>query len=62
MFGALMDSHEFARLFFERAEGVNKAKIRKAIEDSFAAPQMDAEREVKVFIDKFNAEQTTKLE
>jgi len=61
-FGALMDIHEFARLFFERAEGVNKAKVPKAMEDAFAQPQTEAEREIKALIEKFNAEQTSKLE
>ncbi|MFM0350904.1 SOS response-associated peptidase family protein [Paraburkholderia sp. RL17-347-BIC-D] len=61
-FGAVMDIDEFARLFFERAEGVSKAKIPKAIEDSFAEPQTDAEREIKALIDRFNAGQVTKLE
>jgi hypothetical protein len=36
-FGALMDIAEFTRLFFERAEGVNKAKIPKAMEDALEA-------------------------
>jgi putative SOS response-associated peptidase YedK len=62
MFGALMDIDEFARLFFERAEGVSKAKIPKAMEDAFAAPESDAERQIKAFIDQFNRDQTTKLE
>jgi putative SOS response-associated peptidase YedK len=61
-FGALMDIDEFARLFFERAEGVNKAKIPKAMEDAFAAPETDAEREIKVLIDEFNRAQASKLE
>jgi putative SOS response-associated peptidase YedK len=61
-FGALMDIDEFARLFFERAEGGSKAKIPKAMEDAFAAPQTDAEREIKVLIDEFNRAQTSKLE
>jgi hypothetical protein len=34
MFGATMSIKEFARLFFERAEG-SKAKIPKAMEDAF---------------------------
>jgi hypothetical protein len=62
MFGATMDIHEFARLFFERAEGVSKAKIPKAKEDAFAEPRTDAEREIKTSIDRFNAGQVTKLE
>jgi putative SOS response-associated peptidase YedK len=61
-FGAIMDISEFARLFFERAEGASKAKIPKAMEDAFAEPQTDAEREIKASIDKFNGEQASKLE
>jgi hypothetical protein len=62
MFGATMDIHEFARLFFERAEGVSKAKIPKAMEDAFAEPRTDAEREIKTSINRFNAGQVPKLE
>ncbi len=61
MFGATMSIKEFARLFFERTEG-SKAKIPKAMEDAFSEPQSDAEREVKALIDRFNADQVTKLE
>jgi hypothetical protein len=61
MFGAQMDVREFARLYWERAEG-NKAKIPKAMDDAFRAPQTDGERQIKEFIDRFNAEQATKLE
>jgi putative SOS response-associated peptidase YedK len=57
-----MDIDEFARLFFERAEGVSKAKIPKAMEVAFAAPETDAERKIKGFIDQFNRDQTSKLE
>ncbi|MGF6571624.1 putative SOS response-associated peptidase YedK [Paraburkholderia sp. GAS333] len=62
MFGALMDIHEFARLFFERAEGASKAKVPKAMEDAFAQPNTDEERAIKAAIDQFNGDQTTKLE
>jgi putative SOS response-associated peptidase YedK len=62
MFGAVMDIGEFARLFFERAEGISKAKIPKAMEDAFATPQTEAEREIKAAIDRFNADQVTRLE
>jgi|SRR3954454_6531039 hypothetical protein len=61
-FGALMDIDEFARLFFERAEGVSKAKIPKAMEDAFAAPETDAEQRIQAFIDQFNRDQRSKLE
>lgn len=62
MFGAIMDIGEFSRLFFKRAEGVSKAKIPKAMEDAFAEPKTDAEREIKASIDQFNAAQSAKLE
>jgi len=61
MFGAQMDIREFARLFWERAEG-SKAKIPKAMEDAFLNPQNDDERQIKAFIDRYNAEQATSLE
>src|SRR5258706_14098091 len=61
MFGATMSIKEFARLFFERAEG-SKAKIPKAMEDAFSEPQSQEEREVKALIDKFNVEQVATLE
>ncbi|KXV15614.1 hypothetical protein CR51_02060 [Caballeronia megalochromosomata] len=60
-FGAHMDIEEFARLYFERAEG-SRAKIPKAVDDSFRDPQTDEERQIKASIDRFNAAQTTKLE
>ena len=62
MFGALMDIDEFARLFFERAEGVSKTKVPKAMEDAFAQPVTDQERAIKAAIDRFNRDQTTRLE
>ena len=61
MFGAQMDIREFARLFWERAEG-SKAKIPKGMEDAFREPQSDDERQIKEFIDRFNIEQVTALE
>lgn len=61
-FGALMDIREFTRLFFERAEGISKAKIPKAMEDAFGTPENEAERKIKALIDRFNADQSTKLE
>ncbi|MDR5750221.1 MULTISPECIES: SOS response-associated peptidase family protein [unclassified Caballeronia] len=60
-FGAHMDIEEFARLYFERADG-SKVKIPKAVDDSFRDPQTDTERQIKASIDRFNAEQATKLE
>jgi len=61
-FGAIMDIHEFARLFFERAEGVSKAKVPKAMEDAFAEPQTDDERQIKAAIARYASVQATKLE
>ncbi|SAL65183.1 SOS response-associated peptidase family protein [Caballeronia humi] len=61
MFGAHMDVREFARLYWERTEG-SKAKIPKAMDDAFSAPRTDEERQIKEFIDQYNAEQATKLE
>ncbi|MFP3564060.1 SOS response-associated peptidase family protein [Paraburkholderia sp. SIMBA_030] len=60
MFGAHMSLREFARLYFERAEG-SKAKIPKGMDDAFLNPTSDEEREIKALIEKFNAEQTSKL-
>ncbi|SAL77549.1 hypothetical protein AWB67_05115 [Caballeronia terrestris] len=61
MFGAQMDIREFARLYWERAEG-SKAKIPKAMDDAFRNPQTDNERQIKEFIDRYNADQATRLE
>jgi hypothetical protein len=60
-FGAHMDIEEFARLYFERAEG-SKAKIPKAVDDAFRDPQTDAEKQIRASIERFNAEQTSNLE
>ncbi|WOD17024.1 SOS response-associated peptidase family protein [Paraburkholderia kirstenboschensis] len=61
-FGAIMDIHEFARLFFERAEGISKSRIPKAMEDAFSEPQDDAEREINAVIARYASAQATKLE
>ncbi|WP_027212258.1 SOS response-associated peptidase family protein [Burkholderia sp. WSM2232] len=61
MFGATLSIREFARLFFERAEGA-RAKLPKAMEDAFADPQTDAEREIRASIERFNAQETARLE
>ncbi|AUT65072.1 SOS response-associated peptidase family protein [Paraburkholderia terrae] len=62
MFGAHIDIREFARLYWERAEGRMKAKIPKAIDDSFGSPQSDDEREIRDLIDRYNADQAKTLE
>ncbi|MBP0595072.1 SOS response-associated peptidase family protein [Paraburkholderia sp. LEh10] len=62
MFGATIDIREFARLYWERAEGRLKAKLPKAMDDAFANPQSDAEAEIKRLIDRYNADQMKTLE
>ncbi|SIT43891.1 conserved hypothetical protein [Paraburkholderia piptadeniae] len=62
MFGAHMDIREFARLYWERAEGRLKAKIPKAMDDSFAAPQSEEERKIRRLIDQYNTSQAKTLE
>ncbi|MFM0170313.1 SOS response-associated peptidase family protein [Paraburkholderia sediminicola] len=61
MFGAHMNIEEFARLFFERAEG-SKVKIPKGMEDAFSEPQTEGEIQIKDLVDRFNADQIGKLE
>lgn len=61
MFGAQMDVREFARLYWERAEG-SKTKIPKAMDDVFADPQSVDGRQIRASIDRHNAEQATRLE
>jgi hypothetical protein len=61
MFGAQMSIREFARLYWERAEG-SKANVPKAMDDAFSNPQTDKERKVKACIEKFNAAHDAILE
>jgi len=61
LFGATLSIREFAQLFFERAEGA-RAKLPKAMEDAFADPQTDAEREIRASIERFNAQETARLQ
>ncbi|MEM5346069.1 SOS response-associated peptidase family protein [Paraburkholderia azotifigens] len=61
-FGAHMDIREFARLYWERAEGRLKAKIPKAMDDAFASPQSADELEIRQLIEQYNADQTKMLE
>nr|WP_241023966.1 SOS response-associated peptidase family protein [Burkholderia sp. Ac-20365] len=62
MFGAHMDIGEFARLYFERAEGRLKARFPKAMDDAFANPQSDDEAEIKQLIGQYNTVQSKGLE
>nr|WP_234480457.1 SOS response-associated peptidase family protein [Paraburkholderia aspalathi] len=61
MFGAKLDIREFARLYFERAEG-SKAKVPKAVDDVLSSSDSADLLEVKGLIDQFNAKQVTQLE
>ncbi|MFX1739745.1 SOS response-associated peptidase family protein [Paraburkholderia sp. A1RI_3L] len=61
MFGAHMSIREFAQLYWERAEG-SGAKIPKAMDDAFAEPLSEGEREIRALIDRYNAQQVVKLE
>jgi len=62
MFGATIDIREFARLYWERAEGRLNAKIPKAMDDAFALPQSGEELEIKLLIDQYNNSQAKTLE
>ena len=61
LWGADVSMKDFVRLYWDRAQGA-KIKIPKAMDAAFAQPQTDEERQIKEMIDRFNAEQTTRLE
>jgi putative SOS response-associated peptidase YedK len=59
--GADIGIKEFVRLYWLRDQGA-KVRIPKAMDHAFLEPTTEDERTIKSLIDKFNAEQTTKLE
>ncbi|HEY2396420.1 MAG TPA: SOS response-associated peptidase family protein [Rudaea sp.] len=59
--GADISLKEFFHLYWERSTNA-RLKIPKAMDANFDNPQTDDEREIRELIDRFNAEQTTKLE
>jgi putative SOS response-associated peptidase YedK len=61
MFGPDMDIREFARLYWERAEG-NGAKVPKGMDTPFMNPETEEERGIKELIERYDAAQMTKLE
>lgn len=61
MFGAVMSIRDFYETFWRRSEE-GKLKIPKGMEDAFADPQNDEEREIKALIDAYRSEQATKFE
>ncbi|CAN7762193.1 SOS response-associated peptidase family protein [Caballeronia sp. LjRoot29] len=61
MFGPDMDVREFARLYWERAEG-SGAKVPKGMDAPFITPETEDERRIKELIERYDATQMTKLE
>jgi putative SOS response-associated peptidase YedK len=61
MFGAHLSLPEFVELYWHRREGA-RIRIPKAMDAAFAEPQTSEERQVKAFIDEFNAAEATRLE
>ena len=60
-FGADLSIKEFVDLFWHRRNDP-KVKIPKAMEDAFAHPASEQERQIKALVDEFAAEQSTQLE
>ncbi|WP_295638333.1 SOS response-associated peptidase family protein [uncultured Methylibium sp.] len=60
-FGAELSIKDFVDLFWRRSTGA-RVPIPKAMEATFAEPASDDERQVKMLIDEFKAEETTRLE
>ncbi|MFM0608730.1 SOS response-associated peptidase family protein [Paraburkholderia sediminicola] len=60
-FGADMNIHDFARLYWDRADG-SAVKTPRSMDAAFADPATDDERQIKAAIDDFAAKQTVKLE
>lgn len=60
-FGADISIKEFFELFWIRAQQ-GKVKIPKAMEDAFAHPASDLEREIKALVDQHNAAEASRLE
>lgn len=62
LFGAGLSLEEFYDLFWRRAREAYMAEIPKAMEDAFANPQTEREREIKALIDEFRVSQANKYE
>ncbi|HEY6940624.1 SOS response-associated peptidase family protein [Dokdonella sp.] len=58
--GADISIEQFVELYFLRSQDP-KVRIAKAMDASFAEPANDAERRIKALIDRFDAEQETRL-
>jgi len=59
--GADISIKTFFKLYWDRSQGA-KIKIPKAMDTAFTEPETDGEREIKLLIDQFNAQQAAKLE
>jgi putative SOS response-associated peptidase YedK len=61
-FGAVMNIHQYVRLFWERRKDRSWRKIPKRMKDAFANPRNDAEREIAAIIAEGDAEEAHSLE
>src|SRR5690242_4789326 len=59
--GADISIKQFVRLYWLRSQGA-KIKIPKAMDDAFAKPETDDQRQIKEMIDAYDKEQASKLE
>ena len=63
LFGATMSIKEYFNLFWRRSnEPDAKLKVPKMMEDLFASPQTDEEREIKALIDAYKLGEAQKIE
>jgi len=61
-FGAVMNIHQYVRLFWERRKDRTWRKIPKRMKDAFANPRNDAEREIAAIVAEGDAEEAHALE
>ena len=61
VYGARIDMATYAELFWGRLES-DRIKIPKAVEQGFAVPQNDQERNIQEAIDRFKLQQASQLE
>lgn len=60
--GAIMDLHEWYRLFHRRGEEIMAVKIPKGVELAFADAVEGQEAEIRALIDQFNATEATRVQ
>ena len=58
LFGATMDIKEFYNVFWRREVEPDLVNISKAMEDAFADPQTEPEREIKALVDAYRGRQS----